>query len=99
MSGKSQALTLKVNPVATSEKYQPGEPPKQASDAVRAYLDEELKRIADCINVSDGIQLDELTAAPAKPSDGMLVYADGTNWNPGSGEGFYGYENGAWVKL
>ena len=85
--------------MATSEKYLPGPPPRQASPEMQAYLDSELQRIADCINVSDVIQLDELDAAPAKPSDGMIAYADGTNWNPGSGEGFYGYENGAWVKL
>lgn len=39
------------------------------------------------------------TAQPASMTDGMIVYADGTLWNPGSGEGFYGRENGAWVKL
>ena len=25
--------------------------------------------------------------APVKPREGMLVYADGVNWNPGSGAG------------
>ena len=38
-------------------------------------------------------------AAPAKPTDGDLVYADGTNWNPGSGEGLYARYNSAWNKL
>jgi hypothetical protein len=40
-----------------------------------------------------------LAAAPSSPSNGDIVYADGTNWNPGSGEGFYGRQAGAWVKL
>lgn len=40
-----------------------------------------------------------LTSAPASPANGMIAYADGTSWNPGSGQGFYGYEGGAWVKL
>lgn len=40
-----------------------------------------------------------LNAAPVKPRNGMLVYADGTNWNPGSGAGFYGRQGGSWVKL
>lgn len=35
-------------------------------------------------------------AAPDKPRDGMLVYADGTDWDPGSGEGFYSYYNSTW---
>ena len=48
---------------------------------------------------SERFRLVELTSAPASVTDGDIVYADGTSWNPGSGEGFYGRENGAWVKL
>ena len=36
---------------------------------------------------------------PEKKRNGQIVYADGTKWNPGSGEGFYGYSNGAWRKF
>jgi hypothetical protein len=43
--------------------------------------------------------LDILTEAPSAPRNGMIVYADGTSWNPGAGAGFYGYEGGLWVKL
>lgn len=39
------------------------------------------------------------TSAPSNPVDGDIAYADGTNWDPGSGAGFYGRESGAWVKL
>jgi len=39
------------------------------------------------------------TAAPINPDEGMIVRADGTSWNPGSGGGFYGYHGGAWVFL
>lgn len=45
------------------------------------------------------LQLRELNAAPTRPREGMIVLADGTNWNPGSGAGFYGYYGGAWNKL
>lgn len=33
--------------------------------------------------------------------DGFLAYADGTNWDPGSGKGFYRYEigGGTWVFI
>lgn len=44
-------------------------------------------------------QLDVLENEPTSPQNGMVAYADGSNWDPGAGEGFYGYENGAWVKL
>ena len=40
-----------------------------------------------------------LHAAPEKVIEGMLVYADGVDWNPGSGEGLYRRNklNSAWV--
>ena len=38
-------------------------------------------------------------AAPSKVFDGLIVLADGTQWNPGSGGGFYGYRAGAWRFL
>lgn len=84
--------------MAISNDYLPNPPPLAASPAMRAYLDEELRRIADIVNTST-LHLDTLTEAPAKPENGILVYADGTNWDPGSGEGFYGFESGSWVKL
>jgi len=49
--------------------------------------------------VRDGFVLVAPTGEPAPAEDGMIAYADGVNWNPGSGEGFYGYYNGAWHKL
>lgn len=39
------------------------------------------------------------TAAPINPEEGEIVRADGTEWDPGSGGGFYGYHNGNWVFL
>ena len=36
---------------------------------------------------------------PDKPRDGMIILADGTDFNPGSGAGFYGYRAGAWRFL
>lgn len=40
-------------------------------------------------------------SAPTKTWAGLVVYADGTNWNPGSGEGIYrrNAANAAWVFL
>ena len=45
------------------------------------------------------MQLQMLYAAPDKPRDGLIVLADGTNWNPGAGAGFYGYRAGSWRFL
>ncbi len=41
----------------------------------------------------------KLYAAPAKPYDGLTVYADGTTWNPGAGAGIYTYYGAAWNRL
>lgn len=49
--------------------------------------------------VADG-QLEKSHAAPDKVRDGMIRYASGAGgWNPGSGEGFYGFYAGAWHFL
>ena len=38
--------------------------------------------------------------APAIPVEGMIAYADGTNWNPGgTGVGYYRYHSGGWVRI
>lgn len=53
----------------------------------------------------DSIRLAELNAAPLKVADGIMVYADGTNWNPGAGRGFYRWDStllpapGQWAFL
>jgi hypothetical protein len=39
------------------------------------------------------------TKPPTSVTEGMLRYADGTEWNPGSGKGVYIYNGTAWVKL
>ena len=60
----------------------------------------ELDKVADSFNETSFSRLSVLNAEPAKPRNGMIVYADGTNWNPGgTGEGFYGRVAGAWAKL
>lgn len=46
------------------------------------------------------LKLIPLHAAPERPRTGTIVYADGTDWNPGSGEGLYVYDSGGnWVAL
>lgn len=73
-------------------------PPTQISPEVRQYLDDELNKIAEILN-SVYLHLDPQSSAPARPSNGVLAYADGTNWNPGAGAGVYAYIGGTWTKL
>lgn len=79
--------------------YSPTTPPDLGESEVQSFsewLQLELDAVARGM---DEMQLPERNTAPAKPRAGMIVLADGTNWNPGSGAGFYGYYGGSWVKL
>jgi hypothetical protein len=82
-------------------KYVPAAIPNDTAPALKAWLADELRRIsADQLSHTPTVlQMQPQGVEPARPRNGMLVYADGTAWDPGSGEGFYGYEAGAWVKL
>jgi len=72
-------------------RYTPGDVPADAA-ALPRFLMDELTRLRDVISaIADG-QLDTTSVAPTKPRKGMIRYADGTNWNPGSGEGLYLYK-------
>ena len=77
--------------------YQPTPVPNDAPQGLKAYLANELRKIASVL--SNRLQLPILGAEPEKIEEGMIVFADGTAWNPGSGRGFYGYRSGAWRKL
>lgn len=79
--------------------YHPTTPPEDSDQVLTSYLIRELRRIGAQFEVVDSIQLPVLHNPPEKPRDGMIVLADGTNWNPGSGAGFYGRSAGAWVFL
>lgn len=80
--------------------YTPRLPQNLTPEQVPQFLYEELNRLATEINqIQQGIVLDELNVAPSRPVAGLTVRADGTNWNPGSGQGVYTYYGGAWNKL
>lgn len=59
--------------------------------------DRELQEWAD--RGLTGIQFKVLHVEPARPREGLVVYADGTDWDPGSGKGLYQYDGSAWVAL
>lgn len=76
-------------------------PPTTVDDLPR-YLEGELARIAEALNAPDveSVRLKTWNVEPDKPREGHVYRADGTNWNPGSGEGIYEYTSGgAWSKL
>lgn len=67
---------------------------------VDPVIDEEFSRIETALqDPAPFLMVSELNKEPDKLIAGMVVLADGTNWNPGSGSGFYGYRAGAWRFL
>ena len=82
-------------------RYVPKTVPLNTPPGLRDWLASELRRIANSLAEPrvDVQCLEPLAAEPARLADGMLVYADGTNWNPGAGAGVYARESGAWQKL
>ena len=82
-------------------RYTPGRVPVQGAELGR-FLQGELERINDGLESPFTHQLlEKLNAEPARKLVGtaQIAYADGTNWDPGSGEGIYAYYGGAWHKL
>ena len=78
--------------------YSPATPPSDQSELPRYLYDELLKIQAAIQSLADG-HLDVSYAAPSKPRDGDIRYADGTTWNPGSGKGMYRYNGSTWTLL
>ena len=78
--------------------YQPGDPPADPALFQRFWREEQIK-IKDALDaLAEGF--DPVTyAPPPKPRKGMRRYADGVQWNPGSGEGLYRYDGTTWKFL
>lgn len=79
--------------------YTPAAPP-QNTEQLPAYLEAELQRVSIAIRQIALGYFPKTHVEPDKPRDGMVRYADGTNWNPGGGgAGIYWYNGSTWTKL
>lgn len=79
--------------------YTPTNVPQTASE-LPTWLRQEVLNIARAMSEAPPfVRLAMQYKEPNKLADGMIVLADGTLWNPGSGGGFYGYRAGAWRFL
>ena len=86
-----------------AQEYSPGPKPNLIAPEQNEVVDlawEEFYKLAEVLSVQDTFQLAQSNVEPIRPRDGMIAYADGTNWNPGAnGEGIYAYYNSTWNKL
>ena len=80
--------------------YQAGSINTSSLEALGRSLEIELNKLSLSISQpASYFALKTIYAPPSRIFDGMVVKADGTTWNPGSGAGFYGYHSGTWNKL
>ena len=63
------------------------------------WVHNELELVAKAMQKPTLLHLEELFESPPRPRDGIVVFADGSEWNPGSGRGYYGYHSSAWHFL
>lgn len=80
--------------------YTPTTPPPVGPELqeLSDWLRDELETLARSLVDQQEVELRVRFAAPEKPRAGMVVYADGTLWDPGEGAGQYTYNGSAWVK-
>ena len=85
--------------MAQAPKYNPNPVPDNTEDLPR-YIFDELLRLQGALEENPVTYIEVKNAAPSRIKQGDIVYADGSNFNPGSGEGIY-FRNaaGSWVKL
>lgn len=79
--------------------YTPKPPPEfplELQGLVR-WMEEELQALSRDAQETQTLELRPSAAEPQNPREGMIVYADGTNWDPGDGAGSYQYVGGVWV--
>lgn len=81
--------------------YQPLPLPLSVPPDLGQYLQEELNRISQTllVDLHQRLGFTPLKNPPENPQEGEVVFADGTNWDPGQGAGPYQRIAGAWTYL
>lgn len=87
-------------PTISSAFYAPGVAPSD-SDQLRRFIDDELRKIAAAFALVAAGHIDKTYVAPAKPREGDIRLADGTQWKPNGtgGAGVWCYYNNTWNFL
>lgn len=79
-----------------------GQPPEVKSlelMAVIQWISRAFQELVPRLNAPSESRFTVLHEEPGRPREAQLVYADGTDWNPGQGAGLYWYTGSAWTDL
>lgn len=80
--------------------YQPSNPPPMETvEEVTRWFFDELQTLSKSLSETNALDLRTVNQEPVRPREGLIVQADGTNWDPGEGAGSYVYQGGNWVLL
>lgn len=80
--------------------YVPAQVPEiRNTEELHDYVREELHQVSKALSGQEILGLEPLGKEPSRVSDGMVVYADGSGWDPGSGAGPYARIGGGWRAL
>lgn len=85
--------------MSQAPKYTPNPVPDDPQDLPQ-YLLQEFQKIQGALEETPVNFIETRNVAPERIKQGDIVYADGSDFNPGSGEGIY-FRNaaGSWIKL
>ena len=85
--------------MAQAPRYTPNPVPEDPEDLPQ-YLLQEFTKLQGALEETPVTFIEIKNVVPERIKQGDIVYADGTNFDPGSGEGVY-FRNsaGSWVKL
>lgn len=80
--------------------YSPGPGQPSTPEEIFRYIQGELNQISRAF-ASGPLVAQRHTTQPRDPAgdEHLIVFADGTGWDPGSGAGFYGWNGTAWAFL
>lgn len=66
---------------------------------LRQYSEREFQLIAQALQETRELELRPSSVPPARPRTGMIVYADGSNWDPGEGAQPYYFDGTLWKPI
>jgi len=82
--------------VSGSAEYVPESTQPTTMEEMVAWVEREHRKIQQAISAGKAQRIEFLTDEPEKRFDGLMVGADGLNWNPGQGKGVYVWFDTAW---